>query len=140
MVTRPRICLGLVFAFAPYHSAHLFGHMNLASMQWIPFYVLFLLKAVDDGPKTKYGGKPQVFRVPLSAFIAGAFLALNAYTEWTYAIFLVLLTGLIFLWKVVLPSERRELRDKGISLAALVVRFARLLDDFGDDAGDDRGA
>src|SRR5207248_8792234 len=38
---------GFVFAFSPYHLAHLFGHLNLASLQWIPFYVLLLLKAVD---------------------------------------------------------------------------------------------
>lgn len=115
---------GAVFAFAPYHSAHLFGHMNLASLQWIPFYVLFLLKAIDEGTRTKDKVKPSIFRIPASAFIAGVFLALNAYTEWTYTIFLVLLTGLIFIWKLVLPSERRELREKGISLAALIVRFA----------------
>ena len=128
---------GLVFAFAPYHSAHLFGHMNLASLQWIPFYVLFLLKAVDgvdEGRRTKDEGnyelqitnythrKQSAIRNLKSAIIAGVFLALNAYTEWTYAIFLVLLTGLLVAWKLFIPSERGELRDKGIGLVGLGVR------------------
>src|SRR5687767_993700 len=39
---------GCVFAFSPYHFAHLYGHMNLASLQWIPFYVLLLLRAIDE--------------------------------------------------------------------------------------------
>lgn len=115
---------GIVYAFAPYHAAHLFGHMNLASLQWIPFYVLFLLKAIDDVRKPGEQGKVSPFRIPASAFVAGAFLALNAYTEWTYAIFLVLLTGLIFLWKIVLPSERRESAEKGMSVPGMVLRFA----------------
>ncbi|MGA7733118.1 MAG: hypothetical protein WCD37_17810 [Chloroflexia bacterium] len=142
---------GLVFAFAPYHSAHLFGHMNLASLQWIPFYVLFLLKTVDgvdEGRRTKDEGREidagdvadrrqrlegnHVSRITYhvsrsirnlkSAIIAGVFLALNAYTEWTYAIFLVLLTGLLVAWKLFIPSERRELRDKGIGLVGLGAR------------------
>ena len=112
---------GLVFAFAPYHSAHLFGHMNLASLQWIPFYVLLLLKALDWRPEgrseelaVKERQKPpsgllrSAFSSPWYALGAGALLAVNAYTEWTYAIFLVLLTGVIVAWRILLPSERRQ--------------------------------
>jgi hypothetical protein len=111
---------GLVFAFAPYHSAHLFGHMNLASLQWIPFYVLLLLKALDWRPQhpsyapalTQQQDQPagivrSAFSRPWYALGAGALLAVNAYTEWTYAIFLVLLTGVIVAWRILMPSERR---------------------------------
>ncbi len=118
---------GLVFAFAPYHSAHLFGHMNLASLQWIPFYVLFLLKTLDGREAEsddQQGARPnRVFaiRIPSGrlkyAIVAGALLALNAYTEWTYAIFMVLLTGLLVAWKVLVPSERRGLYERGTNLA-----------------------
>jgi hypothetical protein len=38
---------GLVFAFSPYHFAHLLGHMQLVSLEWLPFYVLFTVKALD---------------------------------------------------------------------------------------------
>ena len=126
---------GLVFAFAPYHSAHLFGHMNLASMQWIPFYVLLLLKAIGWSPGIK--GRESMtaekhiaprsllrsaISSPQSAIGAGALLAVNAYTEWTYAIFLVLLTGVIVAWRVLLPSERRAV-SAGVGWPAIGARL-----------------
>jgi hypothetical protein len=112
---------GLVYAFAPYHSAHLFGHMNLASLQWIPFYILLLLKAVDwlpaaePRPEMEMGAQPAptdrlhvAFRHPWSAIGAGILLAVNAYTEWTYAVFLLLLTAALLAWRILLPSERTD--------------------------------
>lgn len=126
---------GLVFAFAPYHSAHLFGHMNLASLQWIPFYVLLLLKALDWRPEgrseelaVKERQKPpsgllrSAFSSPWYALGAGALLAVNAYTEWTYAIFLVLLTGVVVAWRILLPSERRQV-TAGVGWWALGARL-----------------
>ena len=38
---------GLVFTFSPYHFAHLLGHMQLLSLEWLPFCVLFTIKALD---------------------------------------------------------------------------------------------
>ena len=38
---------GLVFTFSPYHFAHLLGHMQLISLEWLPFYVLFTVKALN---------------------------------------------------------------------------------------------
>ncbi|HST05296.1 MAG TPA: hypothetical protein VLQ48_11235 [Chloroflexia bacterium] len=129
---------GLVFAFAPYHSAHLFGHMNLASLQWIPFYVLLLLKAIgwpsaleqrDTERVAARGVLYNAIRNPWSAVGAGALLAVNAYTEWTYAIFLVLFTGVILAWRVLLPSERRAVSAGigwpvvGARLVLIVVTF-----------------
>jgi len=119
---------GLVFAFSPYHFAHMFGHMNLVSLQWIPFYVLVLLKAIDANGRSELRITNYELRSPavrrllptvnirglLLAVGAGALLALNAYTDWLYAIFLVLLTAVIFAWRVLLPSERRLMAAKGV--------------------------
>ena len=33
----PAFIAGLIFTFAPYHLAHLLGHMQLIALQWIPF-------------------------------------------------------------------------------------------------------
>jgi hypothetical protein len=138
---------GCVFAFSPYHFAHLYGHMNLASLQWIPFYVLLLLRAIDEPGREKTtddrrhvtnGESRQqrgAFRIPRSVLLAagaGALLALNAYTDWLYAIFLALLTGLILAWKVLVPVERRAFAGRGVGwregairlLAGGVVAFA----------------
>ena len=46
---------GLVFAFAPSDSAHLFGHMNMAYLQGIPYYALLWLKELD----WRYGGRTE---------------------------------------------------------------------------------
>lgn len=113
---------GIVFTFSPYHFAHLFGHMNLASLQWIPFYVLLLLRAVDapthimeDNNSSPRHSKIKSERSALLlAAGAGALLAVNAYTDWTYAVFLVIFTGLLFIWKVAWPRERLAFREKGI--------------------------
>jgi hypothetical protein len=105
---------GFVFAFSPYHFAHLFGHMNLASLQWIPFYVLVLLKAIDGSDAESRKSQVASRRSLLMAAGAGALLALNAYTDWLYAIFLVIFTGLLLAWKVLVPGERRSLAERGV--------------------------
>jgi uncharacterized membrane protein len=117
---------GIVFAFAPYHMAHLFGHMNLASLHWIPFYVLLLLKAAD----APGGSRLDIRRGAFYAAGAGALLALNAYTEWLYAIFLVMLTGVLVAWRVLLPSERRAARDQHLGWAEACMRLALLVGTF----------
>ena len=37
---------GLVYTLAPFHMAHLLGHMQVMSLEWLPFYVLFLLRSL----------------------------------------------------------------------------------------------
>jgi hypothetical protein len=124
---------GIVFAFAPYHFAHTYGHMNLISVQWMPFYVLLLLKALDAhalvrSPRSKLQGpqsqaqspKPNVqgsshLRSALSyAAGAGALLAVNAYTDWTYAAYLLILTALLLLWRLTRKYERQAMRERGV--------------------------
>lgn len=39
---------GLIFMFCPYHFAHALGHLSLLNIEWIPFYVLFLLKTLKE--------------------------------------------------------------------------------------------
>jgi hypothetical protein len=69
---------GLVYAFS---SSKLFyaslGQFNIASSQWIPFCVLFLLKMQK---------RPGRLRYPL---LAALFLLFQAWAEMTYATFLI---------------------------------------------------
>ncbi len=79
--TRAAFVAGLLYAFAPYHFVEVgVGHLNLASIQWIPFYALFLdrLRAT---PTT------------LNAVGAAVSLWLTALAEWQYLGFLCLLTA-----------------------------------------------
>lgn len=65
---------GFLFTFCPYHFAHSGGHLNLISMQWLPFFVLFLFKFKD---------KPAI----RNAVFLILFLLLNTLTSWYYGIF-----------------------------------------------------
>lgn len=73
---------GLLYAF----SANKFlyaslGQFNIASSQWIPFYILFLLKIFDTPrPPLKYG------------FLLGFFLLAQSLSEFIFASFLILFT------------------------------------------------
>jgi hypothetical protein len=39
---------GLIYGWSPYHSAHVIGHLNLSSHQWVPVYVLAVLHTIDS--------------------------------------------------------------------------------------------
>lgn len=110
---------GLVFAFAPYHFAHIIGHLNLTSLQWMPFYVLVLLKATD----CRVGRDQYDLRGVGLALMSGALLALNTYTDWLYGIFLAMLTALVVGWRLLVPRERRDLRERGMTLPRAGVRL-----------------
>lgn len=79
---------GFVFAFAPFRFAHLLGHMQVLSTEWIPFFVLAFLAMTG-----KRG--PWWLRALLPAF----FLALNALCDWYYVLYLVIFCALVIVWK-----------------------------------------
>lgn len=87
---------GIVFAFCPYTFAHLRAHVNLVSTQWIPFYVLCLLRMIEGPPRTRirYG------------FAAGLFLLFTAYTDYYYLYYLCIFTA-AYLAYVLLTDGRR---------------------------------
>jgi len=82
---------GAIFTFAPFHMAHLLGHMQVLSLEWIPFYVLYLLKAVTHSR----AGKPWVRH----ALMAGLFLTLTGLCDWYFVLYLCFFTGLFILWQ-----------------------------------------
>ncbi len=79
---------GLLYAFA---SSKLFyaalGQWNIASSQWIPFYVLYLFKMESEPRRWRY------------LLLAALFLLFQAYAELTYASFLLLFTALWVAWR-----------------------------------------
>lgn len=81
---------GLIYGFS---SSKLFyaslGQFNIASSQWISFYVFMLARM------TRY---PRVRRY---ALLAGLFLVLQAWAEMTFAAFLVVFTALYGMWVIV---------------------------------------
>lgn len=127
---------GIVFAFSPYHFAHLFGHMNLVSLQWVPFYVLLLLKATDEAGTAGIRGwglrvraeadsppDKQKYSALLYAAGAGVLFAVNSYTDWLYAIFLAIFTGIFLGWRLLAPSERWHFASIGLGWREGLVRL-----------------
>jgi len=111
---------GIAFAFCPYHLGHLLGHMNLASLQWIPFYLWALFRACG-APGAPIDGTGQR-RGLLWAGAAGLFLVANAFTEWIYVAFLGVFTGGYLLWRLLADTRgRAALRAWGPLLARLAV-------------------
>jgi len=100
---------GLVFVFAPLRLGYGLAFFNLFNTQFIPFYVLFLIRALRERSR-RY------------AVLAGVTLGLNAYVDFQIAAFLVLFTGLyaIYAW-VMCHSERSE--ESGSGLARLFTSF-----------------
>ena len=77
---------GLVFAFAPLRVGYGLSFFNLFNTQLIPFYALFLIRALRDHSRR-------------DALVAGVLLGLNAYIDFQIAAFLVLFTGLYGLYQ-----------------------------------------
>jgi len=93
---------GLIYAFS---SSKLFyaalGQFNIASSQWVPFYVLYLLKATRVKTQIQ---QPDFHRLSRASsrytFLAALFLVFQAWAEMSYASFLVVFTVVYGLWGV----------------------------------------
>ena len=82
---------GLIWSFGPYHFVVLrMEWLNLISLQWIPFFVLFLLKL------ERATARREVIRY---AILAGLFYLLTLLVDYYYALYLGLWVGLYWLWR-----------------------------------------
>ena len=108
---------GLLYAFA---SSKMFyaalGQWNIASSQWIPFYVLYLFKVGDRPPKLRY------------SLLAGVFMILQAYAELTYASFLALFTIVWATWRAwQLRSRAGRARVGRLAMSTLLIALLTVL-------------
>lgn len=106
---RAAFVAGLVFVLSPYHFLRLqIGHLNLATVQWIPFYILFLLKFVRQGSRQAAG-------------LAVFFMAFMALHSWYYVIYCGLFSAGVLFWPDGGAWGRRLARVAGVLLASVVV-------------------
>lgn len=99
---------GIVFAFSPYHFAHTLGHLQLIALQWIPFFVLYLLRGLDRStqPRSRAGTLADAAK-------AGLFLALVGLCDWYYVMYCLFFVALALLvW-----LARRRLNWRGLAVA-----------------------
>lgn len=103
---------GLIFAFCPYHFAHALGHMNLTTMQWIPFYVLFLIKTLRENR--------------LSNSIYGSmFLFFTALSDYHYLVFAMGFTILYLIYYELIEKDLFRINTlRKIGLMALFFGLA----------------
>lgn len=120
---------GLVFAFAPLRFGYGLAFFNLFNTQLIPFYVLFLLRALRRCSRRE-------------AVIAGVLLGLNAYIDFQIAAFLVLFTVLYGIWRAIELGRARLVAAGTITLVIAIVSLivvapmlAILTDDFAREGG-----
>jgi 6-pyruvoyl-tetrahydropterin synthase related domain len=106
--SRPAAWLaGLIFAFAPYHMTQALGHPHLSYVQFIPFAVLFILKAIE-APRLRY--------------IVGAIVALVLTAYAGPHLLVVTLTWLaIFLPCEFIAQRRRVQRSVVLALSGILI-------------------
>jgi hypothetical protein len=101
---------GLVYAFS---SSKLFyaslGQFNIASSQWIPFCVLFLLKMK---------GRPRQLRYPL---LAALFLLFQAWAEMTHASFLLVFIVIFSVYEIIMSIGKNQKTGTLLFLRNLIV-------------------
>lgn len=85
---------GLVYAFSPYMLTRGLGHLNYLSGEWIPLYILCLMRLLET-------------RQRCWAVAGSAFLLLTAYCEYYYLIYLTLFTVFYLGWRF--WRDKREL-------------------------------
>ena len=83
---------GIAFAFCPYHFGHALGHLNLLSIEWIPFYVLFFIKIFQENKKS-------------NSILTGIFLSINSLTDWQYGIFLIIFSILYLIYRYLIERN-----------------------------------
>jgi hypothetical protein len=86
----PAFAAGVIFSFSPFHFAHLLGHMQVISLEWIPFYALYLLRLVRG---TEYRGA-----VSRNSLMAGLFLVLIGLCDLYYVLYCLLFTVVVVAW------------------------------------------
>ncbi len=102
MVHLAAFVAGLIFTFAPVHMAHLLGHMQVMALQWLPFYLLALLRGMAHARV----GKPWL----REGLLAGLFLTLAGLCDWYFVLYLFLLTAVVIGWMWLVALLQRERR------------------------------
>lgn len=104
------LAAGCIYAFSAYHFAHAMGHINLMSIQWLPLFVLFLLKTLKDG-----GLK--------NGLLLGLSLILVGLSSWIYLLYACILGLILVVWhfKDLLRAKKKFLFIGAGALLFLIV-------------------
>jgi len=96
---------GFIFAFNPSHFAHAPHHLELSSIQFIPLFILFFIKALRGSSKK-------------DLFLASFFFFLNSFCNWNYMIFGLFFIGTSYIY---LAIRRKNIILKDILIKSSVI-------------------
>ncbi len=90
---------GAIFTFSPFHMAHLLGHMQVFSLTWDAFYVLWVLRTLNNW-RLQLASNPTAAIPKRDLALSGLFLAFVTAIDWYQTLYMVLFTALILVWMV----------------------------------------
>jgi hypothetical protein len=105
---------GMIFTFSPFHLWHANGRMQLVAIQWLPLYILFLLRTLER-------------RSARSALLASLSLLLTSLTDWYYLLYLFLFTALAVAYHFWKEGNGQAIKET-LMLMALIVALFLFLD------------
>lgn len=106
---------GVIFAFSPSHFAHTAGgHLQVLSIEWIPFYVLFFLKTIKESRR-------------INAFLAAFFFLLTVLCDFYYALYLACFSALYLCYQLWTDKEKVTNRELMTRLATLAIAATVLI-------------
>jgi hypothetical protein len=117
----PAALAGVIYGFSPFHFAHLLGHMQVLSLQWLPFAALGLLRGLDQLD----AGRPGVGRIVRAAAMPALFLILVGLCDWYYAFYISLFTAVLLVYRLIARRLRwPHLAAIGLAWLAFLVILA----------------
>ena len=108
---------GFVYAFNPSHFAHSMHHVTIASIQFVPLFVLYFIKMLREERRSL-------------VFWAAIFLALSGLCDWNYLVFGLVfsfLASLYLLFKKRMDFFRRDFKIISAMLLAAFVLLSPLV-------------
>jgi hypothetical protein len=96
----------VVFAYSAYHIATMRNLLQLVSLEWVPFFVLFLLQAVFDPPWHTWGEVGTW--LSRRALPAGVALFLVALVDWYYTLYSLIFALLLAIFLLVRNVSARQ--------------------------------
>ncbi|MGB2651494.1 MAG: hypothetical protein WBD00_04735, partial [Candidatus Omnitrophota bacterium] len=100
-----------IFAFSPFHFGHSLYHIESASIQFIPFFVLFFIKAIREGSKR-------------DLFLACLFYFLISVCSWYFMIFTAYFMAFGYVY---LAIRRKKLFMPDVLLKIIVIGGVTLI-------------
>ncbi len=105
---------GAAYAFSASRMMYVaLGHYNFVTIQWFPFYTLFLLKTL----------RTSAYK---NIFLAGLFAALCLYAELTYSVFLLFIT-LILLTNELITGRKSPLNYRLLITSLVLIGLTTLI-------------